>query len=522
MKQAAQQSPTAATGGMKYQQQRSPSSYPSSPVHNQQQQPDHHHQNQNQQQQQPYRDIHSYYFMDDNLRHTLVNKSLLLLQTSDALPAQVHVYHSLYALESLLPHKKPRRVPSAQLRQHQVYKAISAQDGNAYVLRRIVAPPTLVINKYLDEWKQYRLVDQQQQHSNIVPLRDVFASSEFYQQQDQQQQQEQVVEDLFLVYDYYAGAETVESHYFIEVVRSPSEPVLWSFIAQLVNAIHTLHAANISCAWQLTPSKILMFRGKNRILINGIGNIPVLITNSNNSNNSNDNNSNIDKVADLRELGKLLLSLASSNNNINNSNGDELKVLIDQISHKYSVELVQVIQYLLFDNQLEDISQVSSRIAHRLCEELSHTHMYSDMIENELAKELENGRLLRLLLKMNYIWEHLPNSNNNNSNNSGKNDSTSNNNSNSISNHRVLKILRDTMFGQNVFDVAHMIDLMNKIDCGLNQKIILAQDEDLLIASYKELKQTLQSEFNNYQQEQQQQQQHQHHHHHQSQSQQHH
>lgn len=71
---------------------------------------------------------------------------------------------------------------------------------------------------------------------------------------------------------------------------------------------------------------------------------------------------------------------------------------------KYSQELIDIITYLLQGEV--DINTLISKLAIRYIDELSNAYGYADSLENELAKELENGRLFRILVKLNFVAQH--------------------------------------------------------------------------------------------------------------------
>jgi len=72
---------------------------------------------------------------------------------------------------------------------------------------------------------------------------------------------------------------------------------------------------------------------------------------------------------------------------------------------KYSTELVDFVKFLLKEDDI-NISTLISKLALKYVDELSAMHNHIDVVENELAKELENGRLFRLLVKLNFVAQH--------------------------------------------------------------------------------------------------------------------
>ena len=114
---------------------------------------------------------------------------------------------------------------------------------------------------------------------------------------------------------------------------------------------------------------------------------------------------------------------------------------------------------------------------------------YADALLSELDKEMENGRLLRLLSKLNYSadrevleadegWGAHPD-------------------------RQLLRMFRDSLFAQvdevgaAVVDYAHVVNGLNKLDFGHEGKVCLSSPSDgsLMLVSYKDLKTVLERSF---------------------------
>jgi PAB-dependent poly(A)-specific ribonuclease subunit 3 len=69
---------------------------------------------------------------------------------------------------------------------------------------------------------------------------------------------------LFFAYNYHPGSETLEERYFGMLNQDyfVPEPVLWSYICQLISALRAIHSAGLACK-VIVPSKILL-TGKNK------------------------------------------------------------------------------------------------------------------------------------------------------------------------------------------------------------------------------------------------------------------
>eukprot|EP01121_Diplochlamys_sp_Union-15-3_P011723 TRINITY_DN3426_c0_g1_i4.p1 TRINITY_DN3426_c0_g1~~TRINITY_DN3426_c0_g1_i4.p1 ORF type:complete len:431 (+),score=43.25 TRINITY_DN3426_c0_g1_i4:61-1293(+) len=317
------------------------------------------------------------YFMKESLRAELHKHTTLSLQgtnpddpISKTLPAFIHTYHSIWPLE---PNKdtvsKVFNLPTT------VYKTINGCDGLPCILRKI---NNFNLNtntvQTIEKWKQFR-------HPGVVSFKEAFLSKQF-----------ENVNCLFFVYDYYPGAETLEQKYLDnEDNRLLPEDVLWTFIVQLCAALKAIHAQGLICQ-MILPSKIIE-TGKNRIKINCVGINDAL----------NPDIPNHNPHEDLLHLGKLIIALAcKSKNAVNN-----LSVSLERIGRTYSAHLKDLILALLGKNMTSPptIDDIWKMLGSRLQVHIDCLFGYTDLLEAELSKELENGRLFRLLAKLGFINE---------------------------------------------------------------------------------------------------------------------
>ena len=116
-------------------------------------------------------------------------------------------------------------------------------------------------------------------------------------------------------------------------------------------------------------------------------------------------------------------------------------------------------------------------------------HSEDNLISN-LSRELENARLFRLLSKLGFINERMEYNHDPQWSENGE--------------RYFLKLFRDYIFhhvdSQNnpVVDLGHVINCLNKLDAGTDEKITLTSrdDQTMIIVSYKELKKGIESAFN--------------------------
>lgn len=470
--------------------------------------------------------------MNDALKQVLVNRTLLSHRVPSSqesielsIPANVQHFHSLYPLD------EPRRIQigstgtlskdessssssslsgvvttskiCSSIVSH-VYKAINSMNGTACILRRVPTvsafddtrlklPSWEFANRYVDIWKQLK-------HPNIVGLQSIFSTSEFLSSSTSTSHP-----DWVFVYDYFVGGESLESLYRVNAVRAPPEHILWSFICQIVSALKAIHASNLAYR-SLHPSKVLLLPSNRRIKLNCVGLLDVLNpvqAQDDDSGGSSDqsqldeeqiDNIYYDRLAELQDrdimdLGYLILDLAAKSN--------DAKVHADkrlyEIENVYSEELIDMIKYLISENDEEEewknIDDVVAMLATRYQEENVAMYQQNDYLEDELVKEMDNGRLLRLLVKLNFAVQYAEEQQRFTNADSGD--------------AHVLLLFSDYLFrqvnpdGSPVIDYGHIIETLNKLDAGTHEKLLLMtkDEQSLIVASYKELKKSVNQIF---------------------------
>jgi len=406
--------------------------------------------------------IHSF-FIPDKLREELQKKNEAVTDVLDAsspeyqnFPKELHVYHSFNIIKESEKSTKTFGYPTS------VYKSISSVDGRAYALRRVEGY-RLANEMAMKSIENWRRID----HSNIVSLKEAFTTKAFGDH------------SLIFVYDYYPLSVTLESKYLSSPNQGNEMPEssLWSIIIQITSALKAIHSAGLA-ARILKPSKILV-TDKNRIRLNCCGMFDLL---------KYDGGKNYlhYQQEDLLHFGQLIVSLAcGSNVAIQN-----LSSSIDYISRHHSLDLKSVILYLLSKpNPMKNIDDILSMTGPRVLQELDNTNHYVDYLQNELSRELENGRLVRLLCKLGTINE--------------RPEFDMDPTWSETGDRYLLKLFRDYTFhqvdenGKPFIDIAHIIQCLNKLDVGIEEKIMLMSrdEQSCLIVSYKELKHCIEQAF---------------------------
>ncbi|KAG7273927.1 hypothetical protein CRUP_011063 [Coryphaenoides rupestris] len=399
------------------------------------------------------------FFMADELRQELINRHLITMAQIDqsenpGVPSEVDSYHSLFPLEPVPPPNRMQKTSNFSY-VTSCYKAVNSKDDLPYCLRRIHGF-RLVNTKCMmlvDMWKKI-------QHSNAVTLREVFTTKAFGDH------------SLVFSYDFHAGAETMFSRHFNDPTadsyftkrkwgqHEPPPPrqhagllpesLIWAYIVQLSSALRTVHTAGLACR-VMDPSKVLI-TGKTRLRVNCVGVFDVLTFD-----NSQTNHLALMpqyQQADLISLGKVVLALAC--NSLAGIQRENLQKAMELVSINYSSDLKNLILYLLTEqSRLRSVNDIMPMIGARFYTQLDASQMRNDVIEEDLAKEVQNGRLFRLLAKLGTINERPE----------FQKDPTWS----ETGDRYLLKLFRDHMFHQVTEAGAPWIDLSHIVSC-LNKR----------------------------------------------------
>ncbi|GAA6020375.1 hypothetical protein JCM10207_002087 [Rhodosporidiobolus poonsookiae] len=379
-----------------------------------------------------------------------------------------------------------------------VYKAWKEGEGRCYVLRRIEGFRLQheAAIAAVEKWTRVR-------HPGLVGVREAFTTRAFGDQ------------SIVFVYDYHPCSQTLyEAHLspsanlppnpwstpLLHHHAQPSHPlrrpapgapasaastssgtlperVLWSYIVQIASALKCVH--NSGLAMRTIEVNRVLVTGKNRVRLGGASILDCLTW---------DGGQNIPahQQDDLLSFGKLIIALAcSSTAAVHN-----LPKSVDHISRMYSPDLKNVVLYLLSKpGPRKTIEEVFALMGARVVDELNSSLVAEDTIERELMRELENGRLVRLLTKFGFInerpeFDHDPRWA-------------------ETGDRYLIKLFRDYVFhqvdetGRPVTDLGHVLTALNKLDAGVDEKIMLVSrdEQSCLIVSYREIKNCIESAF---------------------------
>ncbi|PWN47714.1 hypothetical protein IE53DRAFT_371232 [Violaceomyces palustris] len=443
------------------------------------------------------------FFLDPNQRDELQRKQEAMHASvpppelgGPNLPEELHVYHSLVPLEhpgAGAPSGPGMGLPAGLIdprmgapgangatgasgdpskvfgyRSHS-YKAICTLDGKRYVLRRLegfrLQHETAI--GLVERWRRIR-------HPSIVSVREAFTTRAFGDQ------------SIVFVYDYHPLSTTLYAEHMTPKPPQPDrrtgrlqavqmqtpEKVLWSYLCQLTSVLRCIHASGMA-ARCIEPSKILR-TGKNRVRLNCCSIFDVIAYDPRAPASA----MQTYQDEDLVNLGKLILSLCcNSMTSLQN-----IPKSLETIGRTYSADLKNVILWLLNKpSSSKNVDELGRLLSTRVSDELDSALNYNDLLENSLMRELENGRLVRLLCKFGFInerpeFDHDPRWA-------------------ETGDRYIIKLFRDYVFhavdeaGRPVVDLSHILTNLNKLDAGVDEKIMLTSrdEQSCLVVSYREV-----------------------------------
>ena len=326
------------------------------------------------------------HFASEQLRVDLTTRaaqSALMLDVNDPrcafTPDNVGEFHTLFPLDAVVDDPDVGSLGCIS----RVYKAVSGRDGGTYALRKLDG---VKINA---DHNAMRKVWGDLVHPNIVRLRNIFITNEFDGQSN----------SLTFVHDFVFGAMTlVERHSRVtDQIGDISEELVWSYIAQIASALRFLHSRGKAMRC-LCASKVLV-TPQHRVLLNGAGVLDVI------GDRKAQQNLEALQAEDLRAFGNLLVQTICRSPD--STSQQALPTSIDYIGAHYHPDLKDLIVFLISPGspQQTNIFAACARISGRLLEQLDYTYQHIDTCHAELAKEIQNGRLFRLLAKINTILE---------------------------------------------------------------------------------------------------------------------
>ena len=283
---------------------------------------------------------------------------------------------------------------------------------------------------------------------------------------------------LILVSDYHPESLTLQQHhsnsYKVGTSRRTSqyvpEKLLWKYIVQITNALRAIHTQGMSA--RLVAADKILVTDEDRIRFNGCAIADIL--------NPTDQAPVDLQREDLGYLGSLIVSLGTplAKNRA-----------LEHFERSYSQPLRDTVGWLLHAGDERNVMSLVTRIGPATMECFNIAESDDDMLQAYLNRELENSRLLRLLLKLGTINE--------------RPEYTKDPLWDDYGPRGKLTLFRDYVFhqvdeqGRPVQDMGHMLACLNKLDAGLDEKIKLEtrDGKNILLVSFKEMKQMIESAF---------------------------
>ncbi|KAJ2797540.1 PAB-dependent poly(A)-specific ribonuclease subunit 3, partial [Coemansia furcata] len=320
----------------------------------------------------PYMLPANHFAVNEQLRRVLIQEMHAMSSVGESdLPAQVHSYHSLSPQETVDVFGA-----SFPIRQHQI-KAQSIADGRCYSLHRITGtqPASKSALGAVDKWKAV-------QSPSIAQVYEAFTTRAFGDN------------SLVIVHELKPLAASLKSQ-IVDARVQVSESFLWSLVLQLISALRTVHSAGL--AVQTLSVSTILLSPTNRVYLNSCGLADVLALHGSPS-------MDAAQQGDLQAVGHVLgVILGTCAENYMAVQG-QAPVVVPGAG--FSTDFKELFGYL--NHRLTPVVAIDDilRLAgSRVFVELDAARRESDMLCDNLRLELANGRLVRLLCKMNFITE---------------------------------------------------------------------------------------------------------------------
>lgn len=304
-------------------------------------------------------------------------------------------------------------------------------------------------------------------NSNVVSFHEIYTDAEAFDDTS-----------LIIVTDYHPESLTLQQQHantYSPIAsrrgnQNVPEKLLWKYLVQISNALKAIHEQGLS-ARTIAADKLLVI-DQDRIKFNGCGIADILDPSF---------QATLElQSKDLRDLGSLIISLGTA----------QIKTRpLEHFERSYNAPLREVTDWLLRCGQEDNISTLLSMIGHATMDCFNTVESDNDLLQVYLNRELENSRLVRLLLKLGTVNERPEYARDPMWDDYGS--------------RGKLKLFRDYVFhqvdaqGRPVLDMGHMLACLNKLDGGLDETIRLeTRDEKfILLVSFKEMKQLIESAF---------------------------
>jgi PAB-dependent poly(A)-specific ribonuclease subunit 3 len=367
----------------------------------------------------------------------------------------------------------------------QVLRTTNRFNGKHVIIRRIVDAPAKEAHcvAVIERLKHFR-------HPNLVPLHSITPTTEFVLGSH----------DTIMEYRMIKRAKSVQEAFFtprgltsapsaMQVsgsggIEGPSaaiptditEGLLWSIACQLIGLIRTFHDVGIPLRG-LHLSKLMWLDVLGRIYFTGLGlmdvadPLPSPLPQQ---------QLEMHTKIDIQSLGLVLLQLATQSPSINLNDGRAAL----QRTQRFSTTFLNLVAVCL--EASVDINSLCRGLGERMSIEVGHQEGNADFLLSECAKEVHNGRLMRLMIKLNFVLE--------------SQDATE---YADASDRFTLKLFSQYIFNQvdeqnrPRVDWGHVYHSLNKLDCGSDELLqLISQDSStVLVVSYRDIRSMLDKAF---------------------------
>ncbi|KXZ42145.1 hypothetical protein GPECTOR_196g337 [Gonium pectorale] len=459
------------------------------------------------------------HFLEEGLRQQLQHRSYATAaQWHDEVadesavppPYRLGPYHTLYPLEegamgaaasSLSAAGGPNDLPSAALGlRTALVKGISSVDGSAAALRRVdpkqVIPTAELLSRAREAVESWAPLAN---HPNLVGLRAAFLSADSLAQPPQHGQQQgssgEGASALVFAHDFHPGAVSLAAAHLmpqmnaaglVSAPQPPAEEVVWSYAVQITSALRAVHGCGLllrpAC---LHPTKVLL-TGFGRLRVGSVGIVDALMG----AEQPGPDEQQLLMRQDITAMGTLLLTLCCA--------GAGPAPSLELVATHYSPELVRLLGALLAaadGGPLGNWRGLVAALADRAFTELDSAGVALDNTVAELAKEAENGRLLRLLAKINFVTERPP---------EGGTGPDGESHWSESGDRYIVKLFRDFVFhaaspdnGAPLLDWGLVAEALNKLDAGVHEELLLLgrDGQSMLVVMYADVKRCLEGAF---------------------------
>lgn len=411
-------------------------------------------------------------FMAQQLRSRFIAQPPSRATTITVTSSQFSQFQTIYNIEPQPAESSmiPGLVSSA-------YLTTNRFNGKQVVLRRLINLPVDAreIANTLNVLKHFR-------HPNLVPLHNITPTQEFVLGSN----------DIVMEYRYIKGARSALDVFFpragpnglpVAETSDMTEGLAWSIACQLIGLIRTMHETETPLRG-LHISKLLYSDICGRVYVSGLGlrDVHELATTAAQPSGAARPSFEDLRRRDIIDLGQVLAQLVTRN--LNPSPGD-LQALAR--SMRFSPSFFSLISACL-EGKIR-IADLCRGLGERLSMEVGHQQGYADLFYSDCSKELHNGRLMRMMIKLNFVISS----------------------SQALSmmdydteDRYALRLLHNYLFNQvddnqrPRIDWGHVYATLNKLDCGSDDLVQLVSNEDhqaLLVISFRDLRDILQRTF---------------------------